>query len=548
MTALEEYGTAVLDGRILACEKIKRQYERLLTAQACPGQWHFDPERATRPARFIESFCKQSQGRIGTGLTLELFQRAMLEAAYGFVDDNDLRQYQEVLDVVGRKNGKTTLLSAISLYMLLADGEGAPECYNIATTRDQAMKGYTECCNMRRQSPLISKHVRKRVSDLYCAENMGFIKALASNTNSLDGLNSHCVIIDELHAIKNRDLYDLMKQSMSSRAQPMLWCITTNGFVRGGIFDSQYDYAAGVIEGRIRDDRFLPLIYELPERRRWTNPKYWIMANPGLGKIKKTEYLADCVQKAKNDDQFLPTVLVKDFNLKENSASAWLTWEALNNDATFEPNGFGYGIGGIDAADSVDLTAAKFIAQRPGDSNLYVWSMYWIPQSKLDETKNRHHPDDAPYDVWAARGLLRVVPGNKVNKRVCLDWFLELRDEQDLYPLYIGYDPWHMDDSLLLLFEQELGRNVMIPVRQGVATLSQPMKDLKADFEGHRVIYNGNPIDKYCLANTYAKTDINGNIQPDKGQSATHRIDGTAALLDAYTVLCDKREEYESLL
>ena len=472
----------------------------------------------------------------------------MLEAAYGFVDDNDLRQYQEVLDVVGRKNGKTTLLSAISLYMLLADGEGAPECYNIATTRDQAMKGYTECCNMRRQSPLISKHVRKRVSDLYCAENMGFIKALASNTNSLDGLNSHCVIIDELHAIKNRDLYDLMKQSMSSRAQPMLWCITTNGFVRGGIFDAQYDYAAGVIEGRIRDDRFLPLIYELPERRRWTNPKYWIMANPGLGKIKKTEYLADCVQKAKNDDQFLPTVLVKDFNLKENSASAWLTWEALNNDATFEPSGFGYGIGGIDAADSVDLTAAKFVAMRPGDSNLYVWSMYWIPQSKLDETKNRHHPDDAPYDVWAARGLLRVVPGNKVNKRVCLDWFLELRDEHDLYPLYIGYDPWHMDDSLLLLFEQELGRNVMIPVRQGVATLSQPMKDLKADFEGHRVIYNGNPIDKYCLANTYAKTDINGNIQPDKGQSATHRIDGTAALLDAYTVLCDKREEYESLL
>ena len=125
---------------------------------------------------------------------------------------------------------------------------------------------------------------------------------------------------------------------------------------------------------------------------------------------------------------------------------------------------------------------------------------------------------------------------------------MELRDEHDLYPLYIGYDPWHMDDSLLLLFEQELGRNVMIPVRQGVATLSQPMKDLKADFEGHRVIYNGNPIDKYCLANTYAKTDINGNIQPDKGQSATHRIDGTAALLDAYTVLCDKREEYESLL
>ena len=143
---------------------------------------------------------------------------------------------------------------------------------------------------------------------------------------------------------------------------------------------------------------------------------------------------------------------------------------------------------------------------------------------------------------------MRVVPGNKVNKRVCLDWFLELRDEMDIYPLYIGYDPWHMDDSLLLQFEQELGRNVMRPVRQGMATLSQPMKDLKADFEGHRVIYNNNPIDKYCLANTCAKTDINGNVQPDKGQCATHRIDGTAALLDAYVVLCDKKDEYLSLI
>lgn len=548
MTALEEYGTAVLDGKILAGDKIKRQYEKLMMAMTCPGRWHFDIARAQKPIRFIEMFCRQSQGKIGSPIKLELFQKAMLEAAYGFVDDLDIRQYQEVLDVVGRKNGKTTLLSGINLYMLLGDGEGAPECYCIATARDQAMKGYTECCNMRKQSPLISKHVRKRVSDLYCAENMGYIKPLASNTNSLDGLNGHCIVIDELAAIKNRDLYDLMKQSMSARRQPMLWCITTNGFVRGGIFDAQYDYATGVIDGSIHDDRFLPIIYELPNRGHWTDPKAWIMANPGLGTIKKTQFLADCVQKAKNDEQFLPTVLVKDFNLKENSSSAWLTWDALDNTATFDPAGLTYGIGGIDAADSVDLTAAKLIAMRRDDSNIYVQSMYWIPERKLEEAKNRHHPDDAPYEAWAARGLLRVVPGNKVNKRVCLDWFLELRDEHDLYPLYIGYDPWHMDDSLLMQFEQELGRNVMRPVRQGMATLSQPMKDLKADFEGHRIIYNNNPIDKYCLANTCAKTDINGNVQPDKGQCSTHRIDGTAALLDAYVVLFDKREEYLSLI
>ena len=166
----------------------------------------------------------------------------------------------------------------------------------------------------------------------------------------------------------------------------------------------------------------------------------------------------------------------------------------------------------------------------------------------MAQAKDRHHPDDAPYDIWEARGLLTVVPGNKVSKQVILDWYMRMRDEEDIWPLYIGYDPWHIDDSLLEKFKYEFGKNAMIPVRQGVATLSQPMKDLKADFQAHNIVYNANPIDRWCFANTYVKSDINGNIQPQKGQSATKRIDGAAALLDAYVVLQDKKEEYLSLI
>lgn len=549
MTDLERYALAVLDGKIVACEKIKREYEKLLDDLHRQSRWHFDEDRATRPIRFIEQFCKQSQGKIGSNLKLELFQKALLEAAYGFVDDDDLRRYQEVLNIVARKNGKTTLLSAIQLYMLVADKEGAPECYQIATARDQAMKGFVECCNMTKQSKDISRHVRKRQTDLYCDVNMGFIKALASNTNSLDGLNGHCIVIDELAAIKNRDIYDLMKQSMSARRQPMLWCITTNGFVRDSIYDSQYDYATAVLDGTIKDDRFLPIIYELDKREEWTDPAAWIKANPGLGTIKTEEFLEGCVEKAKSDDTFLPTVLVKDFNLKENSDATWLSWSELANDEKLpEDLVLRYGIGGMDAADSIDLNSAKLIGMRPGDPKIYVKQMYWIPQAKLDQMKDRHHPDDAPYDIWQARGLLRVEPGNKVNKRVFLDWFLEMRDQEDIYPLYIGYDPWHIDDSLLAQFQQEFGKSVMIPVRQGVATLSAPMKDLKADFGAGNIVYDANPIDRWCFANTYVKTDINGNIQPSKGHAEKKRIDGTAALLDAYVVLQDKKEEYMSLI
>lgn len=551
MPALVEYADAVTTGKILACDKIKRVYDRLAEDVVNPrGAWHFSEKRANRPIQFIEKFCRQSQGLAGKPFTLELFQKAMIQAVFGFLDDDDFRRFREFLEIIARKNGKTTILSGLELYMLLGDNEGAPEIYNIATAREQAMKGYTECLNMRAHSALIQKHTKKRQSDLYCSENLGFIKPLASNTNSLDGLNAHFVVIDELAAIKKRDLYDLMKQSLSARNQGLLGCITTNGFIRNSIYDDQYAYASAVIEGKVKDDRFLPLIYEQDDRSEWQDESMWIKSNPGLDAIKKRSVLQDSVKKAQSDDSYRPTVMVKDFNLTENSNSAWLSWEELNNAETFDfaEMKFRYGIGGFDAADSVDLCAAKMICKRRNDGKIYVKSMYWIPQSKLEVKNGRHHPDDAPYDLWESRGLVTVVPGNRVDKRVVLEWFRDMRDKEDCFPLYIGFDPWHVDETLLNAFKGEFGETVMIPIRQGVATLSQPMKDLKAEFQAHNVIYNNNPVDKWCLANTYAKSDVNNNIQPDKSSSENKRIDGTAALLDAYVIYEDKKDEYENLI
>lgn len=551
MTYLEEYGTAVLDGKEVAGEKIRREYDKLLNDLAHQqGRWHFDVDLATRPIKFIETFCKQSKGALGAPIKLDLFQKAMLQAAYGFVDDESLRRYQEILDIIGRKNGKTTLLSGLSLYGETSDHEGSPEIYFIATAKDQAKKGFDEANNMRIQSPLLKKKLRKRQSDIYCEKNLGFITALASDTNHLDGLNAHYGIIDELAAIKNRDIYDLVKQSMSARSQPMLWEITTNGFVRNNIFDAQYDYAAGVIDGTIKDERFLPIIYELDNHNEWTDPECWRKANPGLGTIKSYEFLENSVNKAMQDDTYRPTVMVKDMNMKQNSSQAWLPFEVIDNPETFniEEMGFRYGIGGMDAADSVDLNAAKMICRRRGDPKIYVAQMYWIPERKLEESKTRRNPDDAPYEIWESRGLLQICTGAKVQKNVFLDWFKEMRDKYDIYPEWIGYDPWHIDDSLLLQFQNEFGKQCMIPVRQGVATLSNPMKDLAAEFQEKNINYNNNPIDKWCIANTYTKRDINGNIQPDKGQTSTKRIDGLAALLDAYVVYEDHKDEFESMI
>lgn len=550
MTEFEQYFSGIGDGRIIACEKMKRIADTLMEKYLNPGEFHFDMEIANRHIEFIERFCKLPTGKLGQPLRLELFQKARLQSIFGFVDDNNLRQYNEVLIIEGRKNGKTTETAAIELDMLMNDKEGAPQIYNVATMLDQARLGFNAANKMRMQSPLLKKHIRKRAADLYCAMNMGFIKALASNTNSLDGLDTHCGVIDELAAIKNRDIYDLVKQSMGAREQPLLFCITTNGFVREGIFDSQYQYASDVLFDRARNNRFLPFIYELDHIDEWDREECWIKANPGLGTVKSIDYLRQMVQKAKDDESFKPTVLVKDFNLKQTSEAAWLRFEDFENTATFT-GPFRYGIGGMDAADSVDLAAAKVLCMRRDDPNIYVRQMYWMPQAVLDrqeETGNRRERDNVPYQLWKDKGLLRTVPGNKVDKRVMLDWFCELRDQEDIYILYIGYDPWHIDDSLLREFQSEFGEKAMIPVRQGVITLSQPMKDLKADLQAKLIVYNDHPIDKWCFFNTVVKTDVNGNIQPVKGMDTRNRIDGTLALIDGYKVLQDKMGELQSLI
>ena len=544
-TEFEQYFGGIISGKIVACDKMKKVAKLLMAEYKRPGKYHFDYELAKKHTDFIELFCKQPSGKIGSPLKLQLFQKARLQALFGFVDKNNIRQFNECLIIEGRKNGKTTETAAVEIDMLVNDGEGSPQIYNIATKHDQAKLGFNAAYKMIKQSDELAKHIRKRAADLYFPVNFGYIKAMASNVNSLDGLDTHCGVIDELAAIKNRDLYDLVKQSMGARVQPILFQITTNGFVRENIFDAQYDYARGVLEGK-KLDRFLPFIYELDDPSEWDKEECWIKANPGLDTIKSRDYLRQMVKKAKDDLSFMPTVLCKDFNLKQTSETAWLRFEDLNNEEMITET-FDYCIGGFDAADAIDLNAAVALMQKPGDEKIYVKSMFWIPSEVLRQQElsgNRRGRDSVPYDLWIQQGYMRTCPGNKCDKSIFLDWFCELRDECDMYTLFIGYDPWHIDDTLLKQFKAEFGQNSMIPVRQGALTCSEPLKNLAADFKAHRIVYDNNPVMKWNLINAEIKTDVNNNIQLVHAADRRRRNDGAAALMDAYKVLMDKRDSF----
>lgn len=554
MSTLERYCKNVTSGKIVACKKTKQVAKRLLNEiHVKDGKWHFDQALAERAVEFIERFCYIPSGRLGQPFILEDYEKAWIEAIFGFVDDKGLRRYQEALIIVGRKNGKTSLCAAIELYMLIADGEGSPQIYNAANNFEQASLGYNACVKMVRQSAKLRKHIVKRADDLYGTHCMGYIKPLASNTATMDGLDVHLAVIDELAAMKDRDLYDLIKQGMSAREQPLLLTITTNGFVRNGIFDAQYEYATKWLDGELEDERFIAFVYELDSREEWVDEKCWIKANPGLGTVKKLDALRGYVQKAKNDPTFKATVMTKDFNMPENTSVAWLNFtEAVNEEVVdFDSMGFRYGICGFDASDTIDLTCAQMMMMRPDDDKIYVRSMYWIPEDTIladMESGSRKERDGVPYQAWIARGLLRTVPGNKIDKRVLLEWLIELREEYDLYTYAVGFDPWHMDDSTLRDLEAFVGKGRCHRVRQGAQTLSQPMKQIRADYKANRIVDNHNPINEWCRMNVTVRTDINGNIQPCKKNNNQHnRIDGFAAELDAYVTLMNLKDDYLSV-
>lgn len=558
--AVRDYFGGILDGSIVACEKMRQVSRRVLADMdnADPAwPYHFREEYAAKHVNFIERFCRLPSGRLGHPFKLEPFQRAILSVIFGFVDAEGIRQYREVLWVMGRKNGKTAVAAGVELDLLVDDDEGAPEVYNVATAHDQAAKGFNDAWRMVKTSPALAKHIRKRVGDLYCDMNMGSIRALSANTNHLDGLDISGAIVDELAAMKNRDLYDLTIQGTSARRQPLVLEITTNGFVRSGIFDAQYEYATKWLEGRATGDkaeRFIAFIFELDERDEWQVEAAWPKANPGLGTIKSVTALRQNVSKAKDDPTFLPTLLVKDFNLVENQSQAWLTWAEIRNEATFDlDDGFTYGILGVDASDTTDLTAACVLMQRPGDPNIYAAHMAWLPQRALEQAEaegRRGGRDGVPYDAWIARGLMRVCETPIIDKRVVLEWVSELQSEHGIYIYACGYDPWHMRDvPTVQAYEAQFGKDQFQKVVQGAQTLSMPMKELRALYREGRVIDNCNPLAQWCRSNVMVRTDSNGNIAPDKkNQDPRNRIDAFAAELDAFVVLKNEADSYRALI
>lgn len=550
---IREYWREIETGKVAVSAKLRKTFEKIVSDLDDSNEWFYSPSRANHILEFAENYCKHSKGKWGgKPVILELWEKAILATIFGFIDIEGNRKYREAILIVGKKNGKSLLASIVGNYMLVADGEPGPEVYAVATKRDQAKIIWLEARRMVRKTPVLLKRVKCLVAEMLCDANDGTFKPLASDSDTLDGLNIHCGLMDEIHQWKNgKALYDIIADGVTAREQPLIFITSTAGTIREDIYDQKYDEACRVINGYFdpngyKDEHFIAFIYELDARSEWTDPKAWQKANPGLGTIKNIKTLAAKVEKAKANPLLVKNLVCKEFNIRETSSEAWLPFDVLNNTNTFDiarlkPR---YGIAGIDLSSTTDLTSAAVVFRVPNDPTLYVEQMYWLPADLLEQ---RVREDKIPYDAWAEQGLLRLCEGNKIRYHDIVEWLLEVQYKKDIYIHKVGYDSWsatYMVDEI----KDKFGESVPEAVIQGPKTFSGPMKTFAADLNAKLINYNNNPITKWNLANAAVQVDRNDNYSLVKTSNPRRRIDGVAALLDAYIVLERNLDEYMSII
>lgn len=543
----QKYLTQIRKGNIITSAEVRAIYETLdLQAKDRDFPFRLDLNAGQHAIDFIEEFCRHYEGELaGQLVKLDLWQKAFIQTLFGWVEKKSkIRRFREFMLLVARKNGKSMLSACIMVYMLVADGEPGAQCVSVATKYDQASIVYKTARKIIEQDEDLRAMVKPIIGGMEFKLTSSTMKALASNSKTLDGLNLHYVSCDELHAQADRNMYDVTRQGMKARKQPIFGSITTAGFAREGIYDSLFEYAQGVATGSITDLRFLPVLYKLDSREEWTNPDCWEKANPGLGTIKSREQLADDVEKAKNDPSYLPTLLVKDFDIQENAASTWLTYQAAVNETVVSMDYLkkSYAIGGCDLAAVRDLTCATLLIRKPEDPHYYVLQKYFLPSARVNTVESTSRKE-APYRLWAEQGWLTICEGASVDFHAVTEWFVEMVRAYDIRPLWIGYDAalsgyWVPEMT-------EYGFD-MDRVRQGPFTWTYPMKMMQGAFDDHLVVYQNNPMLRWCLLNTGKKsTNKDGieSIQPVK-VSETRRIDGMVSLLNAWVSYTNHYDDY----
>lgn len=531
---INQYVDDVLDGtrlsnkwEILSCQ---RHVDDILAQNTEYFPYTFDEEKAARAIRFIELLPHIKGKWAGKPLILSPWQKFIVGSVFGWVHMlTGLRRFRTAYIEVPRKNAKSTLLSAIGLYMLSMDDEGGAEVYSAATTRDQARIVFRDAQSMARKCPKFrnSRGVEVLAHNINQQSTASRFEALSAEGNSLDGLNVHGGLVDELHAHKTRDVFDVLETATGAREQSILWLITTAGSNRAGICYEQRTYLTKLLEHVAKDETYFGMIYTIDVDDDWTNPDVWEKANPGYGESVFPEDIERLCRKAQTMPSAQNNFLTKRLNVWVNADESWmdmLKWEACGDPDLNEFDFVGEPvIEAIDLASKTDIAVKlKMFKRVVGEADhYYLFGTYYLPEETIINSGNAY------YAGWEIEGLLTSTPGNVID----FDFIeRDLADDASLFEVTeVPYDPFQATQFSVRMLAQGFP---MIEVRPTVLNFSEPMKEIEALVLQGRLHHNGDPIMTWMISNVVCHLDAKDNIYPRK-ERVENKIDGVVAAIMA---------------
>lgn len=548
------YYQGIKDGSSTVSKWIELVYEYVVTGLENKA-FFFDQKKANQAIDWIETHCFHTEGPSAPNpLILELWQKAFLSCLFGIVDKDGNRQFREVLLVVARKNGKSLLASAIGNYVFRADGGYGARVYCIAPKLEQADIVYNNIWQMitldpewQKQKEIASERnthnekvnddsmlARHRMSDLAVPGTNSTVKKIAFNAKKSDGFNPSLCICDEIaswEGDKGLKQYEVMKSGMGARPDGLLLSCTTSGYINDSIYDELVKRSTRFLMGDSKEKKLLPFLYMIDDVENWNDINELKKANPNLKRSIPVDYLLEEIAIAEGSLSKKAEFMTKYCCVKQNSSLAWLEAQTVEkaSGAALKLEDFqnSYCVGGIDLSQTRDLTACTIVIEKDGE--LYVFAKFFLPAERIDEAIQR---DGVPYNIFIERGILQPSGDNFVDYHDCYDWFVQLVEQYQIYPLQVGYDRYSA--QYLVQDMTQYGFH-MDDVYQG-ENLYPVIQETQGLLEDGTLHIGDNDLLKSHLLNSAIKMSTErGRGRLVKINPSMH-IDGTAALLDAMTV------------
>jgi len=525
----DDYARSVVSGTTVAGRLVRLACERHLWDLETGHErgLMFDIERAQHALDFF-GFLKHSKGEWGgEAFKLQPWQEFIIGSLFGWLRKDGKRRFRVAYHEIPRKNGKTTLAAGVGLYLFCADGEPGSEVFTAATKRDQARLSHGEAARMVKASPLLRSKIGVFKDNLHIERTNSKFEPLGADADTMDGLNIHGAIVDELHAHKTRAIWDVLETATGARRQPLIFAITTAGFDRNSVCWEWHDYSTKILDGIIEDDTVFTYIASLDEGDDWTDQSTWAKANPNLGVSVKIDDLQRKCDKAKEMPSAQNAFLRLHLDMWTEQNERWMPmdkWDECGKVLVIPEELQGrLCYAGLDLSTTTDISA--LVLCFPDDEGgCDVLPYFWVPEENIMQRSNR---DRVPYDLWARQGYIKTTPGNVIDYDIIRRDINQLREQYDINKIAI--DRWN---STQLQTQLDGDGFEIVPTGQGFASLSAPTKHLEKLVFEKSLRHGANPVLRWMVSNVAIQQDAAGNIKPAKDKS-TERIDGVVAAVMA---------------